>query len=190
MAATFSFYHIYGTTPSTELASAGNSLNFFGGTSLTHTAVYEVATGTANYNATGSNISAGSNSWPIWITARFSTAGANTFNNIKFWQYTEGNGSNFWNASASMVAFGTVQAGYTAPTGRATATNQASNAQVPTSSSSTSAPGSPLALGSVSTSGANTVLAGSYLVYQLTTATTAPAGDTGTAGFTLQYDEQ
>jgi len=190
MAATFSFYHVYGTTPSTEVASTGNTLNWFGGTSLTNTAVYEAAAGTANYNNTASNIAAGSNSWPIWITGRFSTAGAGTFNNVKFWQYTEANGSAFWNASASMIAVGTVVAAYAAPTTRATGAGQASNVQVPTSNSSTTAPGSPLVLGTVSTAGAGTCLSPSYVVYQLTTATTAPAGDTATAGFTFQYDEQ
>ena len=193
MAATFSFYHVYGTTPSTELATTGTgALNFFGGTASNHTAVYEAAgTGNAtNYSATGSNIQAGSNSWPIWMTARFSAGAAATFNNIKFYQYTESAGSNFWNASNSMAVFGTVQAATAAPTSRATATAQASNVQVPTSASSTTAPGSPLLLGSVSTAGAGTCLAGSYVVYQLTTATTATAGDTNYAAFTLQYDEQ
>lgn len=190
MAATFSFYHVYGTTPSTELASTGNSLNFFGGTSNTDTAVYEAATGTANYNNTASNIQAGSNSWPVWVTGRFSADGAATFNNIKFWRYTESAGSDFHNATGSMNVVGTTQANTAEPTSRATHTAQASSVAVPTSSSSTSAPGSPLTLGSVSTGGAGTVKAGSYIVYQLTTATNAPAGDTNMAAFTMQYDEQ
>jgi len=192
MAATFSFYHVYGTTPSTELASTGNSLNFFGGTSSVHTAVYEAATGTANYNNTGSNIQAGSNSWPIWITGRFSAGGAATFNNIKFWRYTESAGSDFHNATASMNVFATVVAATAAPTSRATSVAQASNSACPTASSSTSTSGgnTPLSLGSVSTAGAGSCVAGSYIVYQLTTATNAAAGDTPLAAFTMQYDEQ
>jgi len=183
MPATFSWTQYYGTTPNTVNYGTGNVVNFFGGTSNTDTAVRDAATGTANYNNTASNIQAGSNSWPIWLRTRFETSGAGTFNNIKFWRYTTAF------STGSMNAVATIQTNTAAPTSRDTATNQASNVACPTSNSSTSAPTNALALGSVSTSGAGTVFSPSYVVYQLTTATNAPAGDTGLAGFTGQYDE-
>lgn len=188
MAANFSFYHVYGTATGTAgTASAGygtgNVVNFFGGTSDTDTAVRAAATGTANYNNTGSNIQAGSNSWPIWLKGRFECSTNGTFNNVKFWRYT----NSFDTTSMNVV--GTIQAAYAEPTSRATGTAQASNVAVPTSSSSTSAPGSPLNLGSVSTSGAGTIYSPSFVTIQLTTGTAQGAGDTAFAGFTLQYDE-
>jgi len=183
MPATFSWTQTYGSTPNSTSYGTGNVVNFFGGTSNTDTAVREIATGTTNYNNTASNIQAGSNSWPIALRMRFETAGAGTFNNLKFWRYT----SDF--STGSMGAVGTIQAGYTTPTSRDTATNQASNVAVPTSNSSTSAPTNALSLGSVSTAAAGTCFSPSYVCYQLTTATNAPAGDSGMASFTGQYDE-
>lgn len=183
MPATFSWRQSYGSDTSTKDYATGNVVNFFGGTSVTDTAVRELATGTANYNNTGSNIQAGSNSWPIQLRPRFETGGAGTFNNVKFWRYTTAF------ATGSMGIVATIQAGFTTPTSRNTATNQGSNVAVPTSASSTTAPTNALALGSVGTGGAGTVFSPSYVCYQLTTATNAPAGDTGLAGFTGQYDE-
>ena len=189
MAATFKWEQTLGTGSATATYSTGNVVNFFGGTSSVDTAVYQIASATANYNNTASNIQAGSNSWPVWLKFRFECATNGTFNNLKFWRYTESSGSLFNANTGSMNVVGTVVAAYAVPTSRATATAQASNAAVPTSSSSTSAPGSPLVLGSVSTSNAGTIYGGSMICYQLTTATNAPAGDTGAAAFTGQYDE-
>lgn len=183
MPATFSWRQSYGSDPSTKDYATGNVVNFFGGTTNDNTAVREIATGTANYNNTGSNIQAGSNSWPICMQFRFETGGAGTFNNCKFWRYT----SAF--DTGSMDVVGTIQAGWTTPTSRGTATNQASSVALPTSDSSTTAATNALSLGSVSTAGAGTCFTPSYITYQLTTATNAPAGDTGLSGFTGQYDE-
>lgn len=185
MPATFSWRQSYGSTPGTVDYATGNVVNFFGGTSSNDTAVREIATGTANYNNTGSNVQAGSHSWPIHLQYRFSCATNGTFNNLKFWHYT----SAFDDSSASFGVVATTQAGYTVPASRATATNQASNVAVPISSSSTSAPTNALNVGSVSTTGSGSCIASTFVCYQLTTATTAAAGDTGLAGFTGQYDE-
>ena len=192
MAATFSWQHIYGTAAGTGGTASvnygtGNVVNFFGGTSDTDTAVRAAATGTANYNHTASNIQAGSNSWPILLRARFQTSTNATFNNIKFWRYT----TSFDNNTDSMNIVAKAQSSYSECTARsqATATNQAGTAACPTSNSSTSAPTNAISLGSTSTSDAGTCYSPSYICYALTTATNAPAGDTGLAGFTLQYDE-
>lgn len=190
MPATFSWQHIYGTAAGTDGTDSvdygtGNVVNFFGGTSDTDTAVRAAATGTTGYNSTASNIQAGSNSWPILLRTRFETSTNATFNNIKFWRYT----SAFDTGSMDVVA--KIQEDYAECTARSDATisAQAGTDACPTSASSTTAPGGALNLGSVSTANDGTVYSPSHVCYALTTATNAPAGDTGLAGFTGQYDE-
>lgn len=179
MAATFSLQQYTGTAGTSGATyGSGNVVNFF----------RVEATGTTNYNNTASNIQAGSNSFPIWLKGRWSNSGAASYQNVKYWRFTDGSGTAFDANTGSMNIMGTVQAGYTQPTGTGTATNQASNVNLPTSGSTT-APGGALNPGSTSQGGAGSVAVPSFIVKQLTTASDAPAGDTGLAGFTWQWDE-
>ena len=171
MAATFSVAQQYSSgAGSVSLLGATGSLWYF-----------KQATdyGTQNYNAAGSNIPAGQNSFGAHFRPYYSTTATNTFSNIRFYMSTT------W-TSTTYNAVGTSATGYTQSTGSSTAATDggASNSGVPTGSATNQA----IALGSL-TLGNVSGYGPTYLRVQMTTNSSAPAGDTPYAGFTWVYDE-
>ena len=164
MAATFSVAQQYGSgAGSTSLLGATGSLwNFKQATN----------TGTANYNSAGSNIPAGQNSFGLNFRPYFSTNATNTFSNIRFYQSTTWTNSNY-------AAVGTSATGYTQSTSSSTAgvDGGGSSTGVPTGSATNVA----IALGTL-TLGSASGYGPTYLKVQLTTGTSAPAGDTPYGG--------
>lgn len=172
MAATFSVAQQWGTGTGTavNLGATGSLWYFKQGTT----------SGTHNYNAAGSKIPAGENSYAIHLRPYYSTTGTNTFSNIRF--YRSGGA---W-TSTTYGAVGTSSTAYAQSTSSTTATADggASSVAVPTASATNSA----IALGSLTLQ--NTTNHGpTYLRVQLTTNANAPAGDTATETFTWVYDE-
>jgi len=164
MAATFSVAQQTGTGAGTvSLLGATGSLWYF-----------KQATnpGTADYNTAGSNIPAGQNSFGLHFRPYFSTTATNTFSNIRFYQSTT------W-TSTTYGAVGTSATGYTQSTSSSTATADggASSVAVPTGSGTAQA----IALGSL-TLGNASGYGPTYLRVQLTTNSSAPAGDTPYGG--------
>lgn len=171
MAATFSVAQQYSTgTGLTALLGATGSLWYF---------KQSTASGTDSYNAAGSNIPAGQNSFAVHLRPYFSTTATNTFSNIRFYMSTT------W-TSTTYNAVGTSNAGYTQSTASSTvvANGGASNVAVPTASATDSA----IALGSL-TLGNTSGYGPTFLRVQMTTNASAPAGDTPFGGFTWVYDE-
>lgn len=136
--------------------------------------------GTSDYNTAGSNIPAGENSFGVHLRPYFSTSATNTFSNIRFYQ-----SGGAW-TSTTYGAVGTVTNGYTQATNSSTAIADggASSDSVPTGSATNAA----LALGSL-TLGNASGYGPSYLRVQLTTNSSAPAGNTPVETFTFVYDE-
>lgn len=171
MAATFSVAQQYSTGAGlASLLGATGSLWYF-----------KQATnpGTANYNTPGSNIPAGQNSFGLHFRPYFSTTGTNTFSNIRFYI------SNAFTSTKYGVV-GTSATGYTQATDSATAiaNGGASSVAVSTGSATNSA----IALGTLALS--NTTGYGpTYLRVQLTSDSSAPAGDSEAVTFTWIYDE-
>lgn len=171
MAATFSVGQQYGSgTGSVSNLGATGSLWYF---------KQATSPGTSDYNTAGSNVPAGQNSYGVHLRPYFSTSATNTFSNIRFYQSTT------W-SSTKYAAVGTSNAGYTQATNSATAVANggASNVGVPTGSATDAA----IALGSL-TLGNASGYGPTYLRTQLTTDSSAPAGDTPFGGFTWVYDE-
>lgn len=171
MAATFSVAQQYGSDAgSVSLLGATGSLWYF---------KQATSPGTSDYNTAGSNVPAGQNSFGIHLRPYFSTTATNTFSNIRFYQSTT------W-TSTKYNAVGTSNAGYTQSTNSATAVANggASSVGVPTGSATDAA----IALGSL-TLGNASGYGPTYLRVQLTTDSSAPAGDTPYGGFTWVYDE-
>ena len=171
MAATFSVAQTYGSgTGSVTLLGATGSLWYF---------KQATSNGTSDYNTAGSNIPAGQNSFAVHLKPYFSTTATNTFSNIRFYMSTT------W-TSTTYNAVGTSNAGYTQSTSSSTAiaNGGGSSVAVPTASATDSA----IALGSL-TLGNTTGYGPTYLRVQMTTNSSAPAGDTPYGGFTWVYDE-
>jgi hypothetical protein len=171
MAATFSVAQNYGSgAGSVTLLGATGSLWYF-----------KQATdqGTLNYNAAGSNVPAGQNSFGVHLRPYFSTTATNTFSNMRFYQSTT------W-TSTTYGAVGKATDAYTQATNSSTAiaSGGASSVAVPTASATDSA----IALGTL-TLGNASGYGPSYLRVQLTTNASAPAGDSPYGGFTWVYDE-
>lgn len=192
MAATFSWFQATG--------SSGNSTTP-AGTGLTATSSagsmswdFETADNTGTVTYTANPVSAGSASYPVWLKGYWSNTVAYTVSNFKFWQFNPAASS----ADTTVhTVFGTSQTKYSIATGTATGTAYASNVAVPTSTSSTGSPASPITgLGSFGTSAGNSGVSGgntatgSFLCLQLSSGAGAGAGTTGYFGFTWQYDEQ
>jgi len=170
-AATFSVAQQYGSNSgSVSLLGATGSLWYF---------KQATSPGTSDYNTAGSNIPAGQNSFGIHLRPYYSTTATNTFSNIRFYNSTT------W-TSTTYNAVGTSNAGYTQATNSSTAiaSGGASSAAVPTGSATNQA----IALGSL-TLGNTSGYGPTYLRVQLTTNSSAPAGDTPYGGFTWIYDE-
>ncbi len=171
MAATFSVAQNYGTgTGSVSLLGATGSLWYF---------KQATSQGTADYNTAGSNIPAGQNSFGVHLRPYFSTTATNTFSNIRFYQSTA------W-TSTTYNAVGTSADGYTQSTSSSTAATDGggSNVAVPTGSATDAA----IALGTL-TLGNASGYGPTFLRVQLTTNSSAPAGDTPYGGYTWVYDE-
>ena len=180
--------------------SAGNSTTPAGsGTTATSSAAamswdFEVADNTGTTTYTANPVSAGSASYPVWIKWLFTNSVAYTVSNFKFWQFNPAASSA---NTASFTIFGTTQPAYSIASATSTGTAYASNVAVPTSTSSTGSPASPLiGFGTFGSSGGNSGIVGgntatgSFLSLQLSAAAAAPAGTSGYFGFTTQYDEQ
>lgn len=171
MAATFSVAQQYSTGAGVAtLLGATGSLWYF---------KQATTSGTNDYNTAGSNIPAGQNSFAFHARPYFSTTATNTFSNIRFYQSTT------W-TSTTYNAVGTSAAGYTQSTSSSTVGTDggASSVAVPTGSATNQA----IALGSL-TLGNASGYGPTYLKVQLTSNSSAPAGDTPFGGFTWVYDE-
>lgn len=172
MAATFSVAQQYGLTSGTAtLLGATGSLWYF---------KQATSSGTADYNTAGSNVPAGENSFGVHLRPYFSTSATNTFSNIRFYQ-----SGGAW-TSTTYGAVGTATNAYTQSTSSSTtiANGGASNVAVPTGSATNVA----IALGSM-TLGNASGYGPTFLRVQLTTNSSAPAGDTPAETFTWVYDE-
>lgn len=171
MAATFSVAQQY--------SSGAGSVSLLGATGSLWYFKQATNAGTVDYNTAGSNIPAGQNSFGVHLRPYFSTTATNTFSNIRFYMSTT------W-TSTTYNAVGTVTNGYTQATNSSTAIADggASSVAVPTGSATNQA----LALGSL-TLGNASGYGPSFLRVQMTTNSSAPAGDTPFAGFTWVYDE-
>lgn len=165
MAATFGWAQTYGSSPSTvDLGISGNLFNFKRVDDAT----------AANYSSYP--VPAGGRSYEVWLRGKF-TGSFNDVSNIQFWRSTDFSPSTGlflrWDPSTPSA--------YSQPiTGD---TNCVS--AVPTSdpgSQNVSIAGDPT--GSLSASGYC-----DYIVTQLATSSTAGAGDTSLAIFTMNYDE-
>jgi len=164
MSATFSVAQQYGEDAgSASLLGATGSLWYF---------KQATSPGTSDYNTAGSNIPAGQNSFGLHFRPYFSTSATNTFSNIRFYNSTT------W-TSTTYGAVGTSTNGYTQATSSSTAIADggASSVGVPTGSATDAA----IAIGSL-TLGNASGYGPSYLRVQLTTNSSAPAGDTPYGG--------
>jgi len=149
---------------------------------------FETADNTGTTTYTANPVSAGSNSFPVWLKGYFTNTVGYTISNVKFWQFNPAASSANTNTFA---VWGTVQTAYSIGSATGSATAYASNVQVPTSANSTASPGSPLTMaGSVGSTAGNSVVLQSFIALQLSASSAAPAGTSGYFGFTLQYDEQ
>lgn len=196
MAATFSWAQFTGsnvnsTTPGTAVGltptSSSNSMSWD----------FETADNTGTVTYTANPVSAGSNSYPVWLKAYFTNTVGFTVSNVKFWQFTPAASSA---NTASFTVFGTVQSAYSIASATASGTQYASNVQVPLGTASTASPAGALgthtaAASNFGTFGTSATNGGSgylqnYVALQLAANSAAPAGTSGYFGFTLQYDEQ
>lgn len=187
MPATFSWAQYVGSGANSTTPGAGSGL-----TPTSSAAAmswdFETADSTGTTSYTANPVSAGSNSWPVWLKGYFTNTVGYTIQNIKFWQFNPA--SNSANTNTFGI-WGTVQTGYSVATGTASGSAYASNAQVPTSANSTaSGTGALIMTGTISTSAGNSLVTQSYIALQLTASSAAPAGTSGYFGFTMQYDEQ
>jgi len=168
---TFSVAQQYGT--------GAGSATLLGATGSLWYLKQSTTAGTTGYNAAGSNVPAGQNSYAVHLRAYFSTSATSTYSNIRFYQGTT------W-TSTTYGLVGTNASAYTQSTSSSTAiaNGGASNVAVPTSSSSASA----ISLGSL-TLATGSGYSPSYLRVQLTTNTNAPAGNTSVLSTYFVFDE-
>ena len=171
MAATFSVAQQY--------SSGAGSVTLLGATGSLWYFKQATTPGTSDYNTAGSNIPAAQNSFGVHLRPYFSTTATNTFSNIRFYMSTT------W-TSTTYNAVGTSATAYTQSTGSSTAATDggASNVAVPTGSATNQA----IALGSL-TLGNTSGYGPTFLRTQMTSNSSAPAGDTPYGGFTWVYDE-
>lgn len=167
MAATFKWSQTYGASPGThtDLGDSGNLFNFKSVDDATP----------ANY--TTNPIVAGENSYEVWLRAHF-TGTFNKIDNIQFWMSTD-----FSPNTGLAVKWEGEQETYVTPT--------ASTSTVATTAVPSSDPGTAnVSIGGSLTGDLSEAGYSDYIVLQLQTTTSAAAGDTSLAVFTLQYDEQ
>lgn len=164
MAATFNWAQSNGAgETATDLGASGNLFNFKANDDAT----------AANYSS--NPISAGNSSMEVYLRGHF-TGTFNKIDNLQFWQSTA-----FSPATGLQVTFAGDNHAYATPS----ATDN-THSNVPTSDPGTAnvSIGGSLS-GNLATAGYS-----DYIVLQLDTTTSAAAGDTSLAVFTLQYDEQ
>lgn len=167
MAATYNWAQTHGAGATVvDLGSSGNLFNFKNADDAT----------AANYSS--NPITAGNNSYEVWLRAHF-TGTFNQVDNLQFWMSTDFSP----NTGLTVKWKGNNSGSYTTPTA---STSSVATATVPTSDPGTAnvSIGTSLA-GNLSAAGYS-----DYIVLQLQTTTAAAAGDTSLATFTLQYDEQ
>lgn len=166
MAATFNWAQSNGAgETATDLGASGNLFNF--------KSVDDATPG----NYTSNPVVAGENSYEVFLRAHF-TGTFNKIDNLQFWMST-----NFSPATGLAVKWEGDSVTYATPVAT---TSSIATTNVPTSDPGTAnvSIGGSLA-GNLSSSGYS-----DYIVLQLQTTTSAAAGDTSLATFTLQYDEQ
>lgn len=167
MSATYNWAQTYGTSPGTrtDLGTSGNLANFKDADDAT----------ASNYDS--NPIIAGNNSYEVWLQGHW-TGSFNQIDNLQFWMSTD-----FSPNTGLSVVWDGEQTSYATPTSGDSAVATTS---VPTSDPGTAnvSIGGNLA-GSLSAAGYS-----DYIVLQLQTTTSAAAGDTSLAVFTLQWDEQ
>ena len=167
MAATFNWAQTYGASPgtATDLGASGNLFNFKDADDAT----------AANY--TSNPITAGNNSYEVWLRMHF-TDSFNKIDNLQFWMSTDFSP----NTGLSVKWKGNNAGAYQTPT---KVTSTVADGAVPTSDPGTAnvSIGGNLA-GNLTSAGYS-----DYIVLQLQTTTSAAAGDTSLAIFTGQYDE-
>lgn len=167
MAAEFKWAQTHGASPGTavDLGESGNLFNFKNVDDATP----------ANYSTYP--ITAGNNSFEVWLRLHL-TGTFTVVDNIQFWMSTDFSP----NTGLSIKWKGNNAGSYQTPT--------ASTSSVATSGIPTSDPGTANVSIGGSLSG-QLVAAGysDYIVMQLQTTASAPAGDTSLAVFTAQYDE-
>jgi hypothetical protein len=167
MAATWRWHGQYGSSPGTsaDLNTGGNEFNFKDLDSLTSEADY-----------TSNPITAGNNSYEVWIHGNWSGT-MNEVSNLQFWKSAGGPDSGislYWEGEQTV---------YVTPI--------KTNSTIATATVPTADPGT----ANVSITGAlagKLLTAGGdsdYIVLQMRSTTAAAAGDTSTYTFTLQYDE-
>lgn len=157
----------------TELGSSGNVLNFQSADVATPS-TYSTNTITA------SDSSNAGNSKEVWLRGHW-TGTFNTISNLKFWQ------SAAFSPATGLSLKYACTATYATPTSNDTSisTGQTNTATLPTATPGSNNIGIANNLaGTLSAVGYS-----DYIVLQLHIATTAAAGDTSLATFTLQYDE-
>lgn len=164
MAATFAWTQSNGAGETvTELGTSGNLFNF----KNNDTAV------AADY--TSNPITAGTSSMEVYLRAKF-TGSFNKIDNLQFWESVA-----FSPATGLQVTFDGDNVTYAQPS-----TTDNENAAVPSSDPGTANVSIGGALtGSLTASGYS-----DYILLQLDTTTSAAAGDTSLATYTIQYDEQ
>lgn len=167
MAATYQWSKTYGTSPGTaeDIGESGNIFNFMDADTNTES------------DYTTYPITAGNNSYEVWLRGHF-TGTFNTIDNIQFWMSTDFSP----NTGLAVYWKGNNVGDYVTPVKTASAI---ATSTVPTSDPGTAnvSIGGSLS-GSLSAAGYS-----DYIVLQLQTTTSAAAGDTSLATFTLQYDE-
>lgn len=170
MAATFNWDQTCGASPgtATDLGSSGNLFNFKSiddATAANYAANPIIASDTADEG----------NSYEVWLRGHF-TGTFNTVDNLQFWRST-----NFSPSTGLTVNWGVTDT-YATPT-----TNDST---VATTGVPTSDPGAEnVTIGGAPGGSLTSAGYSDYIVLQLNAATTAAAGDTSLATFTLQYDE-
>jgi len=176
MAATYNWAQTTGSSgapTTTDLGSSGNLMNFQNADSSTP----------ANYSTnviTASDAVNGGNSYELWFRGHW-TGTFSTITNLKFWQ------SAAFSPSTGLTLRYACTATYATPTANTTniSTGQTNTATCPTATPGGNNIGIANNLsGTLSAAGYS-----DYIVLQLHVATTAAAGDTSLATFTLQYDE-
>lgn len=186
MAATFSWAQYTGSSGNSTTPAGSGLVGTSSAGSMSWD--FETADNTGTTTYTANPVAAGSASFPVWLKAFFTNTVAFTVSNFKFWQFNPAASSA---NTASFTIFGTSQTAYSIATGTATGTSYASNVAVPTSTSSTGSPGSPLiGLGTFGSAAGNSGVNQNFIALQLSAGAAAPAGTSGYFGFTDQYDEQ
>lgn len=169
MAATFQFAQSYGATPTVADIGDGSGGNYWN--------FKDVDDATpANYSS--NPITAGNNSYEVWLRGHF-TGTFNVVDNLQFWMSTD-----FSPNTGLTVKYKANNVGAYVQSVKTTST-------VATVAMPTSDPGTANVSIGGSLSGTLTSAGYSdYIVLQLQTTVSAAPGDTSSATFTLQYDEQ